>query len=70
MRELAISVNIIWKQVYAFSRAWMLAFVSVWAILLVPVLTLLGKSILFFANIGQSYLDREQIDSFLKLQAK
>lgn len=40
-----------------FLKAWALAFVSVWILLLVPVLSAIGRGLLFLAALGERYLD-------------
>jgi len=52
------------ESVRDFSSAWLIAFVSVWVLLITPVLSLLGRGIMFMANLGEKYLDSRQITRF------
>lgn len=44
-----------------FLHAWPIAFVSVWVLMLTPLLYGIGTGIMYLANAGERYLEREQI---------
>jgi len=45
------------KEAVEFLRVMTLCFISVWVLLLVPILRVGGKCLLFLANIGERYME-------------